>query len=306
MVQLAQIEGFLAVAREGNLSRAATALYVTQPALTARIAALEADIGARLFVRNRRGMTLTQAGRAYLPHAERALQSLQRGAASVAGTVRGSSGELAIGGAPAVSTYVLPWTLVRFAEARPQVRLVVRTGHSEEVVEMVLSGEVQVGLIRELRDPRVVHVPLYEDGLELVADPSHPLAAEGRMRLDRIGETRLILFDKTSSYYELTSALFRAAGVTPLGTMELDNIDAAKKMVARRLGVALLPATAVAEEVASGRLRRIALIGAPPLRRRIEAVLRRDAEVDAAALGPFMDLLRTIPGYVPGAVAIGT
>jgi DNA-binding transcriptional LysR family regulator len=126
------------------------------------------------------------------------------------------------------------------------------------------------------------------------------------MRLDRIGETRLILFDKTSSYYELTSALFRAAGVTPLGTMELDNIDAAKKMVARRLGVALLPATAVAEEVASGRLRRIALIGAPPLRRRIEAVLRRDAEVDAAALGPFMDLLRTIPGYVPGAVAIGT
>lgn len=304
-MQLPQVEGFLEVARQRNLSRAASALFVTQPALTARIAGLESELGERLFVRGRRGMELTDAGRAFLPHAERSLVSLQRAVEAVAGVTRGAAGELAIGAAPAVSTYVLPWTLVRYVAARPGVRLVVRTGHSEEVVALVDAGEVQVGLVRELRDARVEHVPLYEDGLVLVAEPGHPLAKRRTMRLERIEETRLILFDRTSSYYELTSALFRRAGVRPQGVMELDNIDAAKKMVERGLGVALLPATAVAAELAAGTLRRIALVGAPALRRRIEAVRRPGDDVASPILAPFLELLRRIPDYVPGTRPIG-
>lgn len=308
-MQLGQVQGFLEVARARNLSRAAAALYITQPALTARIAGLEMELGEPLFVRTRRGMSLTDAGRAFLPHAQRALDSLTEGAASVASVARGGTGELAIGGAPAMSTYVLPWVLARYAEAFPGIRLIVRTGHSEEVVALVDSGAVQVGLIRELRDPRLLHLPIYEDGLVLVADPRHPLVKDGdppsgqrrRIPLASIGETRLILFDRTSSYFELTSAMFRAAGVTPQGVMELDNIDAAKKMVERRLGVALLPATAVADELASGALRRVELLDAPLPRRRIEAVVRPDADRDSPILGPFLELLRTIPAYVPGA-----
>jgi DNA-binding transcriptional LysR family regulator len=311
-MQLGQIEGFLEVARRRHLSRAAAALFITQPALTARIANLEAELGEALFVRTRHGMTLTDAGRAFRPHAERALEALQEGADSVVSVAHGGSGELAIGGAPAVSTYVLPWVLARYAEAYPGIRLIVRTGHSEEIAALVDSGDVQVGLIRELRDPRLSHLALYEDGLVLVADPHHPLvadpvhplAAREPLSLARIGETRLILFDRTSSYYELTSAIFRAAGVSPQGVMELDNIDAAKKMVERRLGVALLPATAVADELASGALRRVELLDAPLPHRRIEAVIRPDADRTSPILGPFLELLRGIPEYVPGAAHV--
>lgn len=339
-MQLGQIEAFLEVAQRGHMSRAAAALYVTQPALTARIASLEVELGERLFVRTGRGMALTDAGRAFLPHARRAVESLAEGTASVANVARGGTGELAIGGAPAMSTYVLPWVLARYAEAFPGIRLIVRTGHSEEVVGLVDSGAVQVGLIRELRDLRVLHLPIYEDGLVLVADPRHPMVADEdpeaggasgsgsvsggsgaaaggsgsvsggsrsaaatrrRVPLASIGETRLILFDRTSSYFELTSAMFRAAAVTPQGILELDNIDAAKKMVERRLGVALLPATAVADELASGALRQVDLLDAPLPRRRIEAIMRPDADGDSPILGPFLELLRTIPAYVPGA-----
>src|SRR5919108_4543609 len=93
-MHLAQVEGFVEVARQGNLSRAAEALFVTQPALTARLQALEAELGTRLFVRSRRGMDLTDSGRAFLPYAERALLALRDGRELVTELGRGMAGGL--------------------------------------------------------------------------------------------------------------------------------------------------------------------------------------------------------------------
>src|SRR5262245_14610123 len=116
---IAQVEGFLETARQGNLSRAAEALHVTQPALTARLQALEEELGAVRFLRGRRGMQLTDAGRAFLPYAQRAVLALDEGAALVTALGRGGTGELVLGAAPAISTYVLPSLLVRFTERHP-------------------------------------------------------------------------------------------------------------------------------------------------------------------------------------------
>src|ERR671930_382060 len=83
------------------------------------------------------------------------------------------------------------------------------------------------------------------------------------------------LFVRTSSYHELTSAFFRRAGVSPTGVMELDNIDAAKKMVEQGFGVAHLPHTSVGGELAAGTLAEVAIQGAEPVRRQIVAIRRR-------------------------------
>src|ERR1700741_2739819 len=82
-MQLAQVAGCLEVARRANLSRAAEALYITQPALTARLRSLEAEVGSPLFRRGRRGMALTDAGRAFLPYARRAGRALEEGASAI-------------------------------------------------------------------------------------------------------------------------------------------------------------------------------------------------------------------------------
>lgn len=276
-MHLGQLEAFVEVARRRSVSRAAEALFVTQPALTARLKRLEQEVGADLLVRTGRGVRLSEAGRAFLPYARRSLDAVEDGRRLVADVARGGSGQLAIGAAPAVSTYVLPVVLERFHAAFPGVQLAVRTGHSEEVLELVLAEQVEVGLIRALRHPEIASIPLYEDELVLVTGPEHPFAARGEIGVGEVGEERLILFDRTSSYHEVTSAFFRQAGVSPRGAMELDNIDAAKKMVRQGLGVALLPQTAVAEELAAGTLRRVAIADAAPVRRRIVAVRRRDA-----------------------------
>ena len=302
---LLQIASFVEVARRRSVSRAAEALFVTQPALTARIQGLERDLGAELFIRTSRGMKLTEAGEAFLPYAVRALGSLTDGRMQVNALERGGAGRLAIGAAPAVSTYVLPSLLKRFAQSHPRVSVSVRTGHSEEMLDLVLREQVDVGLVRALHHRDIVSTPLYEDRLILVVAPGHRFAEEGRIRLEEIADEQLILFDRTSSYHELTNALFRRAGVAPGGVMELDNIDAAKKMVELGLGVALLPRTAVAAELAAGSLRAVRITDSPGVRRRIVAIRRRGAGEPAPTVAAFLEVLRTmgregdIPVYEP-------
>jgi DNA-binding transcriptional LysR family regulator len=296
-----QVEAFVEVARQGNMRRAAEILVISQPALTARIRNLESELGTSLFRRSRTGMTLTPAGEAYLPHAQRAIESLRSGAAMVRALDHGVTAELALGVAPAVGAYVLPELLARYAESNPHVRLLVRTGHSEEIVELVVRGEVDLGIIRLLRDARVVSRPLYEDELVLVARPDHPLARVGRVDVGDLMHEQLIMFDRTSSYYDLTNALFRSAGVVPRGITELDNIEAAKRMVERGLGVALLPGTAIADSLVTGSLAEIELHGVPPIRRRIVEVRRPGSRDQSPALVAFVSLLHRIPDLIPRA-----
>lgn len=287
---LAHIEAFVAVARHGHVGRAAEVLFVSQPTLTLRIKALERELKQQLFVRTTRGMRLTEAGKAFLPHAERALLTLRQGRAAIEAVRTGHGGRLVLGAAPAVSTYTLPGLLARFTAEHPDVELVVRTGHSEQVLEMLLTDQVQLGLLRLIRHPDITVWPLYEDELVLVVPPGHELCTGRPVPVSALPDQRLILFDHTSSYYEVTHALFAAAGVHPHSVMELDNIEAAKKMVECRLGVALLPRAAVAREVAAGLLIALPLADAPPLRRAIVIAQRRDSGPSNPVVRDFLTL----------------
>jgi len=292
----AHLESFVEVARRGNVSRAAEALFLTQPAITARLKALENDIGTKLFVRSSRGMKLSDAGRAFLPYAERTMTTVDEGRQLIANLRQGTVGALVIAAAPAVSTYVLPEILRAFRTTHPKVRLGVKTGHTEEVLEMVLRGEAHVGIGRPIRHPDIELIPILDDEMLLVVSARHAFARRGKVRMDELAAERLILFDRTSSYHELTSSLFRQAGVVPTSTLELDNVEAAKKMVQQGLGVALLPRMALVVELKSGSLRPVKLIGAPPLSRPIVALRRKDAGEPIGPVAGFLETLKDVLG----------
>lgn len=290
-MQLAQLEAFAETARLGNVSRAAEALSVTQPALTARLQGLESDLEVELFVRGARGMTLTDAGRALLPYAQRALAQVFEARKAVRELRSGKVGQLFLAAAPAVSTYFLPTVLKTFQMTHPQVRMGVRTGHTEEVLEMVLRREVDLGVGRPIRHPEAELIPLFDDELVLVTSRHHAFARRGRVRLQELAEDRLILFDRASSYYELTSSLLRQAGVVPESVIELDNVEAAKKMVIEGLGVALLPRMALLAELRTRSLRPVRLVGALPVKRPIVAIRRADAGKPFGPVADFLELL---------------
>jgi DNA-binding transcriptional LysR family regulator len=289
---LEHVEGFLAIAQRGNLSKAAEAMYVHQPTLTARLASLEHELGEQLFVRTSRGMRLSEAGRAFLPHAQRALRALRDGQQAVTDVRLASAGRLVLGAAPAVSTYALPDVLQRFTVEHPRVEIAVRTGHSEDVLDMVLREDVQLGMMRAIAHRDLESWPFYEEDLVLVAAPGHPFANKRGVRTADLADQHIVLFDRTSSWYELTHSLFLRAGVTPRGLMELDNIEAAKSMVQRRLGIAFLPRTAVKRDLASRELRVVKLSDAPRLSHSIVIVRRRDAGPPVGPAAAFLDLVR--------------
>jgi DNA-binding transcriptional LysR family regulator len=290
-IQLLQVEGFLEVARRGSVSRAAEALFITQPTLTARLHGLERELGAKLFLRTPRGMRLTDAGRAWVPFAERAMRALVDGRDALEQVMSASAGHLMIASAPAVSTYVLPGLLEKFVAAHPRVEVSVRTGHSEDIVALVLRDEVQVGLGRVIHHPDLELRPFHKEELVLVCAPDHPFASRRAVPMADVTSEKLIMFDRTSSYYEITQAAFLSSGVRLKRYMELDSIEAAKKMVERGLGVALLPRTAVVREVEGNTLTRVPLRAAPPMYNSIAAFRRRDAGKPEGVVAAFLSLL---------------
>jgi len=289
--QLLQVEGFLEVARRGSVSRAAEALFITQPTLTARLHGLERELGARLFLRTPRGMRLTEAGRAWVPFAERAMRALIEGRDALEQVMTASGGHLVIATAPAVSIYVLPELLERFVAAHPRVEVSVRTGHSEEIVALVLRDEVQLGLGRAIQHPDLELRPFHKEELVLVCAPDHPFAKRRSVTMAQVTNEKLIMFDRTSSYYEITHSAFAAAGARLKRYMELDSIEAAKKMVERDLGVALLPATAVVRELEARHLSKVRVRDAPPMYNSIAAFRRRDAGRPEGVVAAFLALL---------------
>jgi DNA-binding transcriptional LysR family regulator len=275
-MDLGQIEAFVQVAQHRSFSKAAESLFLTQPSVTARIQSLERDLGEALFERNGRGVRLTEMGASFLPYARRALKALQDGRDAIEGMRNLELGTLKLGSALTVSTYVLPRILKKYCSLYPGVEVSVHTGRSEQVLQMVLNDDVHCALERTVQHADIVTVPLYEDDLVLVASPQHRLARAGSATIDEVGRESLILFDKGSSYTALIQNVFRQNGVVPRTLMELDTIEATKKMVEEGLGIAMLPKVSTQRELEIGTLVPVGVSDAAMPRRQISLIYRKN------------------------------
>ena len=253
-MELNQVLTFIRVVEMGSFSRAAENLDVTQPTLSARIQTLERDVGQRLFERIGRGVRLTEAGRAFLPFAERSLAILQEGREAIAASQNPSTGRLRIGTARTIGSYVLPDILAHFREEYPGVEVAILTGRSHEVLQMILDEEVQVGLGRTLVHPEIDSTYLYDEEVVFVTYPRHPFATRSTVSIAEIAQEPLILYDKDSTYYVLITRECREAGILPRVIMNLDSVEATKKMIERGLGVSFLPVSAISSELEQGTL----------------------------------------------------
>jgi DNA-binding transcriptional LysR family regulator len=249
---LGHIEAFVEIARAGTLRKAAANLCLSEPAVSARIASLEADLGAQLFQRGRRGMTLTVAGRAFLSHAVRVLDTFDSGRRTVADVSQGRDGEIVIGSGSSIAAYPIPDVVARFQELHPGIGMVVRTRPSPVLVDAAVDGQIQIGLVGELLDDRVHQTPLYDEELLLVAGPASSVAGGGIRKAEDLHAETLILFDRGSSYDEAARAAIRTAAVMPRAIIEVDTIETARALVARNVGVCFMPATAVVRSLARG------------------------------------------------------
>ena len=286
---LTHLEGLVAAAEQRSISRAAERLYLSQPALTSRIQALERELGASLLVRNGRGVELTEIGKAFLPYARRALEAVDDGRQLTQQLRDGLAGTLTIAAARALSTYVLPPLLKRFRAAHPGIHIAVRTGHPDDVLALVLRDEADLGLACEVSHPELVATEIMDDELVLVAAPELAATLPQRLRLESLAALQIVVFT-ASSYDAVVDALLRDAAVPRGNVMELDSIDATKSMVENGLGIAFLPRVAVSDALADDRLVPLQVHGFPQMPRHIVALRRRSAGAPTGPPAHFLDL----------------
>jgi len=174
---LEQLRIFVAVAERLHMTRAAEALHLTQSAVSAAVQALETRHGTRLFDRVGRGLALNAAGTAFLPEAKAVLaraEAAERLLDELAGMKRGS---VRLFASQTIAAYWLPPRMAAFAQSHPGVELHLSIGNTHRVVEAVLGGEAELGLIEGAEDaPRLERTRIGADRLIVVAAPDHPLA----------------------------------------------------------------------------------------------------------------------------------
>ena len=291
-MEVDQAKTFLAVVTYGGFHKAAEALRVSQPAVSGRIRALEESLGVTLFTRTRSNLSLTPAGKALRPHAEQLLRTVALARQAVHELQPSAGGALCIAAALSVCTYFLPDVMKDYQSANPKVMVTLRSGNSLQVLKMVLDGEAEIGVARSLNHPEVETMTLRDDPLILVGHPAHPAARKRHARLDEVESWPLIFFDRGSSDWTLSQGMFRRAGLLPNVVLEVESIEAAKRMVERKLGLSFLPQIAVIQELRRGKLAAIEIIDAEPLQRNLDVIhprhrpLTRDAQA-------FLRLLQT-------------
>jgi DNA-binding transcriptional LysR family regulator len=298
-MEIVQLETFLAVASYGGFHRAASALRVSQPAVSARVRALEDSLATRLFERGPGGFSLSTAGKALRPHAEQLLRQVAVARQAVHELRPSLGGALPIASSLSICTYLLPEVLKKYQTERPDVVVSVRSGNSAQVLKMVLDGEVDFGLARSLHHPEVETISLRDDPLMLVGHPRHPATVKRRVSLEEMETLPLIAYDRGSSDWTLTNGLFRRAGLLPNIVLEVETIEACLRMVLRKLGLAFLPQLAVHDELRKKKLVTLEITDAESLRRSLDVIVPRRRPLSPNAQG-LLERLREAARAFPG------
>jgi len=263
-MEIRQLKAFLAIAETGTFTAAGELVHVTQAAISMQIRQLERETGAKLFVRAPRKVILTEPGEKLLDRAKVILREHDAALEELAALTGAKHGRLRIGSASAlVSADPLPRILNILKKAYPGVEASVLSGTSEELVQRLITGELDTAFVSLPVAAKGIQTELLnEDQLVAIASPRHRLARQKVVSAYALGGEKLILGERGGNTRRLIDKFFTQAGVTLKVAMELSRLAAIKRMVEMEMGIGIVPLQSVREEVAKGTLVRWWIEGA--------------------------------------------
>lgn len=273
-MDLRQMRYLIAVAEELNFTRAAQRCHVSQPPLSRAIRELEHEVGARLFERDKRHVSLTPAGHSLVEDARRALLLLDEATDRARQTARGLRGTLAIGfgGSPVYS--LLPTLVRRFRAAVPDVEIRFRTMAVLRQIEALRAGDIDVGIVRlpvhdELVDTQFVY---REPLLVALPDDDPLLKRDDAISIARLADNRFVTYQATRgfNFHADLHSMCRLAGFDPLIVHEAATTEAVIGIVACGEGVAIVPASAERLRMQGVSFRPLDVSKMPPQLRSVE------------------------------------
>jgi DNA-binding transcriptional LysR family regulator len=256
-VDLFQLEAFVAIVREGSFSKAAKALFRTQPAVSQIIKRLEDEIGQSLFDRSSRSGVLTDAGQVLFEHAERLLNYRSQTVAALNDVRHLKRGQLIIASNELTCLYLLP-VLHEYRKRHAAVRLSVRRALASRIPADVRDYGAEIGVVTyRPSDHGLESIVVYRDELAFVVPPTHRFVRRKEVSIKELSGEHFVAHHVMSPYRAKVLETFRKRRVTLQMPVEMPTIDAIKKFVAIGNGVALLPAIAIESELARGELIRV-------------------------------------------------
>ena len=253
---------FAAVAEHRSFSRAASGLFISQPAVSKAVRQLEHQLDLALIergpggTRGVRGVRLTESGQALFEHA-RGIFALERAAAEeVRARVGLKRGRLVVGASTTIAGYWLPRYIGRFAREVPAVELQVRVGNTLTIGRALIDCEIDLALVEgQVSDERIVASHWRDDELQIIAHPEAPFGRRRRVTLPELNAQPWLLREPGSGTREVTDRMMRAQRFEPQRTIEFASNEGIARAVAAGLGVAMLPACVVSELVRMGEVR---------------------------------------------------
>ncbi|WP_313089604.1 LysR family transcriptional regulator [Pseudomonas sp.] len=285
-MDLANLNAFIAIAETGSFSLAAERLHLTQPAVSKRLASLESQLNVRLFDRLGREIGLTEAGRALLPRAYQILNVMddtRRALANLNGDV---SGRLSLATSHHIGLHRLPPLLRSFTQAHPAVNLDIRFLDSEIAYDEVLHGRAELAVITlapQTAAP-IRAVTVWDDALDFVVAPEHPLARKREITLADIAHYPAVFPGGNTFTHHVAQRLFEREGLQPNIAMSTNYMETIKMMVSIGIAWSVLPRTMLDEQVV-----RLAVPGVQ-LSRQLGYITHTDRTLSNAARA-FMALL---------------
>jgi len=257
---------FAAVAEYRSFSRAASALFISQPAVSKAVRQLEHQLDLALMergaggARGARGVRLTESGQALFEHA-RGIFALERAATEeVRARVGLKRGRLAVGASTTVAGYWLPPYAAQFARQVPAVQLQIRVGNTQAVGEALIGCEIDLALVEgQVNDTRIMATHWRDDELQIIVRGDAPLARRRRPTLAELNDQAWLLREPGSGTREVTDRMMRAQRIEPERTIEFGSNEGIARAVAAGLGVAMLPSRVVHELVRMREVRALEL-----------------------------------------------
>jgi LysR family transcriptional regulator, transcription activator of glutamate synthase operon len=289
-MEFRQLRSALTIARKLSFTAAAEELTVAQPALSQQIAALERELGVRLFERTNRRVALTDAGRAFVARAERIVADLDAAAQEMGAFAGGLRGRVVVGTYQSFAEYALPKLLGRFHAEHPGIEVALREGMADELLAALHAGTLDVfvgditAAVRSTQGFRAE--PLYEDELVIAVAARHPLAARATVRIDELRNEPFVIFRPGSTMTHRLNGLARDAGFAPRVAFESEDSLTVRSLVAEGLGVALYPRT-----IGNTPGPNVALLSVEPRILRTMSLVTR-AQAHGPAVTRFVDFMR--------------
>lgn len=262
-MEMSQLRTFRVVAETLSFTRASERLYLTQSAVSHQIKALETELGEPLFIRAKRGVKLSPSGKIALEYVDRILEDAEALRERLSGRTRAPTGRVRAAAATQAFVHLFAELFESFMSTHKGIDLSFRTTVStEQTIADILNGAADVGFASlPVYSPALEVTELFEDELVLAAGHRHRLAGAREATIDEIKQERLILFERGASIRRATDDFFKRVDLRPDLALESNDTYFIKLMVEHGLGLSLLPAWAIRDEVGAGKLAQLRIAG---------------------------------------------